>query len=104
MGTQSVACEMQSAACHLFLHVCTVIPLAAISNACMTDDFPRTVVEDLEEDGINLAAPKRRKRTWEEASDKEDADPEAMEAAQKEAEMEADRYCSHLASFALWRP
>ena len=34
---------------------------------------------------------KRRKRTWEEASDDEDLDPEAAEAARKEAEMEADR-------------
>ena len=34
---------------------------------------------------------KRRKRTWEEASDDEGADPEALEAARKEAEMEADR-------------
>ena len=47
--------------------------------------------EDQEGDGINLAAPKRRKRTWEQASDEEDEDPEAVEAAQKEAEMEADR-------------
>lgn len=46
---------------------------------------------DGNEDGINLAAPKRRKRTWEEASDGEEADPEALEAARKEAEMEADR-------------
>lgn len=47
--------------------------------------------EDQEGDGINLAAPKRRKRTWEQASDEEDEDPEAVEAARKEAEMEADR-------------
>ena len=47
--------------------------------------------DDVEEDGVNLAAPKRRKRTWEEASDDEAADPEAVEAARKEAEMEADR-------------
>ena len=46
---------------------------------------------DGNDDGINLAAPKRRKRTWEEASDGEEADPEALEAARKEAEMEADR-------------
>ena len=47
--------------------------------------------EDQEGDGINLAAPKRRKRTWEQASDEEEEDPEAVEAARKEAEMEADR-------------
>ena len=49
------------------------------------------VGEDLEEDGINLAAPKRRKRTWEEVSDEEEVDPEAAEAALKQAEMDADR-------------
>lgn len=46
---------------------------------------------DGDADGINLAAPKRRKRTWEEASDGEEADPEVLEAARKEAEMEVDR-------------
>lgn len=51
----------------------------------------KTATDDVEEDGVNLAAPKRRKRTWEEASDDEAADPEALEAARKEAEMEADR-------------
>ena len=54
--------------------------------------------DDLEEDGVNLAAPKRRKRTWEEASDDEAADPEAVEAARKEAEMEADRSGHQLTS------
>ncbi|DBA85647.1 TPA: hypothetical protein ACH3X1_005222 [Trebouxia sp. C0004] len=51
----------------------------------------KAAAEDQEDDGINLAAPKRRKRTWEQASDEEDEDPEAVEAARKEAEMEADR-------------
>ena len=49
------------------------------------------------DDGLNLAAPKRRKRTWEEASDDEEADPEALEAVRIEAERDADRsgYAQH---------
>ena len=46
---------------------------------------------DTGEDGADVVSTKRRKRTWEEASDDEDMDPEAAEAARKEAEMEADR-------------
>lgn len=53
--------------------------------------LPAVTETDGDADGINLAAPKRRKRTWEEASDAEEADPEVLEAARKDAEMEADR-------------
>lgn len=47
--------------------------------------------DDTEGDGAAVASTTRRKRTWEEASDEEEQDPEAAEAARKEAEMEADR-------------
>lgn len=47
--------------------------------------------DDTGGDGAAVVSTKRRKRTWEEASDEEDQDPEAAEAARKEAEMEADR-------------
>lgn len=49
---------------------------------------------DTGEDGGAFIPTKRRKRTWEEASDDEGADPEATETARKEAEMEADRSAS----------
>ena len=45
---------------------------------------------------------KRRKRTWEEASDNEDMDPEATEAARKEAEMEADRSVIPIFFAVIW--
>ena len=50
------------------------------------------------EDGGAVLTTKRRKRTWEEASDDEGADPEAVEAARKEAEMETDRSASFMLS------
>ena len=46
---------------------------------------------DNEDDDGAVMTTKRRKRTWEEASDDEGADPEAVEAARKEAEIETDR-------------
>ena len=47
--------------------------------------------EDFGEDVAAVVLNKRRKRSWEEASSDEGADPEARAAARKEAEMEADR-------------
>lgn len=47
--------------------------------------------DDTGGEGAAVVSTKRRKRSWEEASDDEDQDPEAAEAARKEAEMEADR-------------
>lgn len=59
--------------------------------------------DDTGGDGAAVVSTKRRKRSWEEASDDEDLDPEAAEAARKEAEMEADRLES-MTHFALGLP
>ncbi len=99
---QVMVINVQLTACRVWFVVCMYACIHKQENtrpflcpedsACMScNNYWFAANEDLEEDGINLAAPKRRKRTWEQASDEEDVDPEAAEAAHKEAEMEADR-------------
>lgn len=60
----------------------------------MPRNEPSHAADDTGDDGGAVLTTKRRKRTWEEASDDEGADPEAVEAARKEAEMETDRSAS----------
>lgn len=70
---------------------CLHIAIHRCHQVCMPGNTLRNAADDTGDDGGAVPTTKRRKRTWEEASDDEGADPEAVEAARKEAEMETDR-------------